>query len=538
MFKGLSIANINEKVARTDFSNFVCRKTGFLDFTGFFMSKKFLVKAKPLKIRRRTKTNKPRDIETLSLAEIRENADKLAKRMMTKIDTDREIEKAHTQNFAQETEYDSPKNNKRSILKRPLKVTDENQVEMGNSAKQKVSFNNKNYLEEKEPFNNPKESIPSFCYADCHHMRSHSARSTCILDGKDCEIAFFSDSDLNKKRVGNDLSKYEQIADFYTESIPISKAIIKLRVNKKKHILSKDDTPMQIIDRFNKTRTANAKNKSKEAETYKEEAGMLIVNWFNTLNILKPDIKKENKQKSKIVFKDGVFLENRDKLSPDEMNRMFVQNIYFQSEHHTEKFYPDLMSLNPLRFIENDPYNILNPRLLYDLFCQFKVIMKLCLALNKSIKCLKQGLDFPTFHQLIPEVKTEEKSFAQCIFNIFNKSKSGYVTLDEFISGISRLRSSKTEDKIDIFMKILDSDGNGKLSYSEVHDLSISSLNRVLGEGSPDMKESLAELFAEMIFKICSADRGSEIELPTIRNKILLGGPEADYLEMFCCASR
>lgn len=535
----MSVININEKVAKTDFSNFTCRKTGFLDFTGFFMSKKHRIKTRNIQIRYKSK---PQAILIRSVAELRLMAENLNDYI--KLSNNSKKEKMKDSNIEsiklmdKEQEISNRKLQKKSILRKGINQDSTKHHSPKTASKLKVSFN-KNRSFDEEGLSEDAKIMPSPTPIHAINLkRSYSTKSNFNTEGD--QIAFYSDREENKIRVEklNKLEKHARIVEFLTDSIPMSKRIIKIKANRKKHNLTQkdEDDKIQMIDRYNKYRAAKGKQNGKQDETYKEEAGLLIANWFNTLNILQPKV--SSIKKSNVDFKDGAFYDKATKLSPDESNKLLVQNIYFQSEHQTEKFYPDLMSLNPLRFIQNDSFKILKPRLLYDLFCQYKVIMKLCLALNNSVKCLKQGLDFPAFHQLLPEVATEEKSFAHCIFNIFNKCKSGYVTLEEFISGISRLRSSKTEDKIDIFMRILDSDGNGKLSYEEVHDLSISSLNRVLGEGNPDMKESLAELFAEMIFKICNAERDSEIELPAIRNKILLGGLEADYLEMFCCASR
>lgn len=83
---------------------------------------------------------------------------------------------------------------------------------------------------------------------------------------------------------------------------------------------------------------------------------------------------------------------------------------------------------------------------------------------------------------------------------------------------------------------MIDTDGNGHLSYDEVYELSIASLQRSIETNGPgEVIKEIAQYFADLIFKLVDIPKNMEIPLPKIKEKILLGGTEGHYLEMFCC---
>ena len=93
-----------------------------------------------------------------------------------------------------------------------------------------------------------------------------------------------------------------------------------------------------------------------------------------------------------------------------------------------------------------------------------------------------------------------------------------------------------------MFVKIIDSDHNGKLSFDEVFDLSVVSLKRTIGNENEKDKNSnyvigvLGDFFAKLIFQLVDMPLDSEIPINVIKDKICQGGIAAEYLEMFICA--
>lgn len=65
----------------------------------------------------------------------------------------------------------------------------------------------------------------------------------------------------------------------------------------------------------------------------------------------------------------------------------------------------------------------------------------------------------------------------------------------------------------------MDSDGNGMLSYEEVFDLSLASLEKtVKGDNSVEITAELAEFFTRKIFKMVDVDVEDEIPLGKIKD--------------------
>ena len=110
------------------------------------------------------------------------------------------------------------------------------------------------------------------------------------------------------------------------------------------------------------------------------------------------------------------------------------------------------------------------------------------------------------------------------------------------------------ENKLDLFMRIIDADHNGKMAFEEVFELSKISLERFFKNKDSNKEEEkeqnyiifeLADYFAKLIFDIMDIDLNKEIEIDSIKRKIMLnqlnekkfkeGILASEYLEMFVC---
>lgn len=99
------------------------------------------------------------------------------------------------------------------------------------------------------------------------------------------------------------------------------------------------------------------------------------------------------------------------------------------------------------------------------------------------------------------------------------------------------IRAKTLKEKIDLFIKIADEDGNGMLSKDEILKLCKICLSKyVKEEENETFLDDLCEYFAKLIFSAVEIDEDKEIPLNTIKNAILYGNEESDLLAMFCGA--
>ena len=200
-------------------------------------------------------------------------------------------------------------------------------------------------------------------------------------------------------------------------------------------------------------------------------------------------------------------------------NKKLYDNIYYSLENDVNEVIPSLFKCNIPQLLEK--YKNFSRSELYDLFVQYKILMKLNICINKDRKIINKGIDFNTFYKGVPEMSNESEDLAKKMFNVINESGTSNLSLDEFLKGMCTIKSEKISDKIDMFFKIIDSDCNNNLSWEEVYDISIMSLKRTLcidDENSESIVNDLAKFFADLIFKLVDVEKDKEIPLPKIRD--------------------
>ena len=229
-------------------------------------------------------------------------------------------------------------------------------------------------------------------------------------------------------------------------------------------------------------------------------------------------------------------IKTRDKLEQEIFD--YKANYEYRADYEVEKNYPDLIAYNIPSILEDYPK--LQRRELFDIFIQFKNLLKFCVSYSKNIDTIKSGIDFTTFILCNRKINSQGAKLAKKIFNAFNLIGNGYLNFDEYFIGLMHLRSKDLNQRYEIFLKIIDTDGNQKLSFYEVVDLSIASLKRTIGEdytqNAKEVIRSLADFFAKLIFQLVDMPLKSEIPISLIKQKILEGGEAASYLEMLICA--
>ena len=299
-----------------------------------------------------------------------------------------------------------------------------------------------------------------------------------------------------------------------------------------------------IKARRNKTFYINSINiikKDKQNEMTQDEKDIRR----NATQVMKLFLEKmkifRKKDSSRIQFNTNLFY---GKNKAKENNKYIINNIkdtmdmYYHADHRTEKQYPDLISFHIPNLLLQFPK--LKRRELYETFAEFKTLLKICLSMNRKFSLIKEGIDFDTFFNCNLQINSQGKALAKKIFNAINTLNSKYINWNEYMKGILTLRNKDLNDKLDLFLNIIDEDGNGNLSFEEVYTLSIESLSRNLKQKNNDIDDEvvnvLADFFARLIFELVGKPITEEIPIDVIKEKIMQGGKAAKYLEMFICA--
>ena len=248
--------------------------------------------------------------------------------------------------------------------------------------------------------------------------------------------------------------------------------------------------------------------------------------------------KYTNKELNTVAFY-GNFATNPKHKNYVQKNIWNTHNLIYYSDYKTEKYYPDLISFNIPSYLKTFPK--LKRREFFEIFVEFKTLLKLCVTINKNIHLVKEGIDFNTFFSCNPQMKSQGQELAMKIFSSINTLNSKYINWAEYMHGLLTIKSRELNDKLDLFLKIIDSDGNGYLSFDEVYSLSIDSLSRSINkphsnQDDNEVVKTLADYFAKLIFQLVEMPIDKEIPIEMIKQKICEGGKAASYLEMFICA--
>ena len=240
---------------------------------------------------------------------------------------------------------------------------------------------------------------------------------------------------------------------------------------------------------------------------------------------------KEEERESK--YKNSITYRNIQK----------VYDITPIAEVEVNKYYPDVISLNIPRVLKTFPK--LKRTTFYEIFIQYKLLLTICVCINKNLKLIKKGVDFESFFNCLPQMRSQGKMLAMKIYNTLNILNSNFMNWEEYLTGMLTMKSKNINEKIDTFFKVIDTDGNGLLSFDEVFELSKASLERTIGDKSAkkdeeeegdDVVSILATYFANLIFQLVGKPIDEEIPLDLIKEKIIEGKSAAGYLEMFICA--
>ena len=296
------------------------------------------------------------------------------------------------------------------------------------------------------------------------------------------------------------------------------------------------------------------KDRGKKQNIYTNR--LISLNWAGDNGLQNIDYKEklEKMNKSKLnnilLNSKGEQIYNFDEKNKNrKLSNLEVSNLSSRANRKVEKLFPDMLGFNlPKIFHDNKTYTI---KLLYDVFIEFKTLLKFCILFNNDINIHNKGIDFETFFNCNTKINQQGKGLSKKIFKTLNnKVDKKYLPWGNYIDGMMRMKDPDMNNKMDLFFEILDENGDGSLDYNEVYNLSLVSLQRTISQNPLDILkksekeknnqkeviEILAEFFSNMIFSLVNIDIKDDIPIDILRKKMQEGGEAAEYLEMFLCA--
>jgi hypothetical protein len=233
-----------------------------------------------------------------------------------------------------------------------------------------------------------------------------------------------------------------------------------------------------------------------------------------------------------------------EKNRPEKITDFEIATLANRANRKVEKCFPDLCAFNlPKVLRQNKEYNL---KLLYDVFIEFKSLLKCGMVHNKNLNLDKQGIDFDTFFNCNTKINQQGIALSKKIFKAFNnKTNINYMSWQNYFEGMMKIKDQNIDNKLDLFFQILDENGDGSFDYNEVYNLSLISLQRVippdknygkLEDDKENITHILAEFLTKFVFELCGIETDSDIPIDLLRAKMDEKNEQSDYLEFFLCA--
>ena len=266
----------------------------------------------------------------------------------------------------------------------------------------------------------------------------------------------------------------------------------------------------------------------------------------NKLNNILLDVKGNTRYLIKI--------EEDKKKEESHLNDYELTSLANQTNSKVEKLFPDLCAFYlPKILRKNKEYTV---KLLYDVFIEFKTLLKCGMIHNRCLNLHKKGIDFETFYNCNTKINQQGIALSKKIYKAFNnKTNLNYMPWQNYMDGMMKIKDPNIDNKLDLFFQILDENGDGSFDYNEVFNLSLISLQRVLPEKSkqksseasekekdmeneeePNITNILAEFLTKYVFQLVGIDIDGEIPIDLLREKMDEKNEESEYLEFFLCA--
>ncbi|KRX07632.1 hypothetical protein PPERSA_11181 [Pseudocohnilembus persalinus] len=148
------------------------------------------------------------------------------------------------------------------------------------------------------------------------------------------------------------------------------------------------------------------------------------------------------------------------------------------------------------------------------------------------------GIDYHVYRNGLYQIFMQCDSLAKDIFNSIDYNYSGWMDWSEFLKLMVIIRAKSLSEKINLFIRIADKNGDGALEKDEVFKLAKDCIgNYIQSDENDEFLNELCEYFTKLIFQLCETPLDEEIPLKLIRRTIIKGQNEDNTLLcMFCGA--
>ena len=367
----------------------------------------------------------------------------------------------------------------------------------------------------------------------------------------------------------------------------IKKYIKEQDYDKIKKIIEKDDEKMnqQISEKLKNMNEKIKKYKLKRPNEETEEGIEKLFEIYNkkrgkrnnfTTNLTlekkdkyEPLINIQNKEKIEYYFKNrlnNILMDTKgnqrfilkteeQKTKPEKITNFEISTLANRANRKVEKKFPDLCAFNlPKILNQNKEYNL---KLLYDVFIEFKSLLKCGMVHNRNLDLVRQGIDFDIFFNCNTKINQQGIDLSRKIFKAFNnKTNLNFMSWQNYFDGMMKIKDQNIDNKLDLFFQILDENGDGSFDYNEVYNLSLENKKKEESENKSEDKENksenkenksesneeesvtniLAEFLTKFVFELVDIDIDGEIPIDLLRAKMDEKNEQSDYLEFFLCA--
>ena len=164
---------------------------------------------------------------------------------------------------------------------------------------------------------------------------------------------------------------------------------------------------------------------------------------------------------------------------------------------------------------------------LYSIYTKFKALAKISKA-SFPEKMTNIGVEKSVFMNGLKMLSLDNTDFLEKIFESVDKENKGFLYWEQYFQALKLISSNDLNDKIDLFFKIVDADGNGLFSFDEIKDICLLSLSKIKIPDSSfeQYREDTSDFYARYIFKLLNKQIDDEIPSEEFKWAIFNGNSE------------